>query len=61
MGKKEKKEVKFSLDEIPVNGCIIRDDYYICKNKKGDIKVGKVIELSPGEQKTFSEISSKTE
>lgn len=61
MVKEEKKEVKFSIDEVPINGCIIRDDYYICKDKKGDIKVGKVIELSPGEQKTFSEISSNTE
>ncbi len=42
MGKIEKKQVKFKLDEIPVNGCLIKEDYFICKGENGDIRVGKV-------------------
>ena len=38
----EKKEVKFNLDEIPINGCLIKEDYVVCKSENGDISVAKV-------------------
>lgn len=42
LGKIEKKQVKFKLDEIPVNGCLIKEDYFICKDENGSVRVGKV-------------------
>ena len=62
MGKEKSKEVKFLLDEIPINGCIIKEDYFICKDEKGNIKVGKVsTPLSPAELKTLTESKSSAE
>ena len=42
MGKIEKKQVIFKLDEVPANACLIKEDYFICKDENGSIRVGKV-------------------
>lgn len=40
----KEKEVKFKLDEIPANGCLIKEDYVVCKRENGDISIAKVEE-----------------
>ncbi len=44
MGKVEKNRVKFQLDDVPDKGCLIVEDYIVCKDEKGDIRIGKVDE-----------------
>ncbi|MGQ4874394.1 MAG: hypothetical protein ACP6IY_10020 [Promethearchaeia archaeon] len=36
------KEIKIKLEEIPENGCLIKDNYVICKDANGNIRVSKV-------------------
>lgn len=40
---KQEKVITFKLSEIPKEGCLIKDDYVICR-EKGEIKVSRVIE-----------------